>query len=220
MQTILKKKDQVVIFVDDREKSSLVVEHLKDTDAKIKLNRLSVGDYIVSDRVCVERKTSDDFVNSIIDGRLFSQAEELIDNFTSPVIIIEGNYFRESMNENAIRAAIASIITNYRVPILMTEDEEETAKMVYWLAKKDQIKNGRNIGIKGKKKPKTDKELLECVVSGYPGVSVVLSKRILEKFGSVEKFVNASEEELIKIDGIGKVLARRIVEVNKGKYIK
>jgi Fanconi anemia group M protein len=220
MQTILKKKNQIVIFVDDREKNSLVFEHLKETDAKINVSRLNVGDYIVSDRVCVERKTSDDFVNSIIDGRLFKQAEELIDNFSSPVLIIEGNYFRESMNVNAIKAAKASMIVNYKIPILMTQDEQETAEMIYWLAKKDQVQNCRQVGIKGKKKPKTSKELLECVVAGYPGVSVVLSKRILEKFKTIEKFANASEEDLVKVDGIGKVLAKRIFEVNRKKYGK
>jgi ERCC4-type nuclease len=220
MQTILKKKGQVVIFADDREKKSLVVERLKETDAKINVRRLEVGDYILSDKSCVERKTSDDFVNSIIDGRLFKQAEELIDNFSSPVLIIEGNYFRESMNGNAIRAAISSLIVSYKIPVLMTEDEEETAKMIYWLARKDQIGNGRKTGIRGKKKPKTNNELIESVVCSFPGISVVLCERVLKHFGSVKDFINATEEELIKVDGIGKVLAKRIRDTKENKWKK
>ena len=218
IQKILKPIDQVVIFVDFREKKTSIIDTIEEMGAKVKLISLKVGDYIVSDRVCVERKFSEDFINSIIDGRLFKQAEELKDNFEKPILIIEGNYFRETMNQNAIKAAIASIILDYEIPIIMTRDEEETARTIFWLAKREQTETKRPVGIKGKKKPKNLKDLQENILSSFPGVSVVLSKRILKQFKTIRDFANAEESDLIKIDGIGKILAKRLCKVLREKY--
>jgi len=217
MQHILKPKDQVVIFVDSREDGKME-GLIKENGGNVKKMSLKVGDYICSDRVCIERKTSDDFVSSITDGRLFQQAEELIDNFTKPILIIEGNYFRESMNGNAIKAALSSLILDYGISVITTRDEEDTAKTIYWLAKKEQIESQRPIGIKGKKKPKDIKKLQEHIISGFPGVSTKISKRILEEFETIKKFSNATEQELIKIDGIGKALAKKLYKLMNEKY--
>lgn len=219
IQHILKPKNKVVVFADFRENASNTKNVIEEMGGIVKETALKVGDYICSDRVCVERKTSDDFINSIIDGRLFQQLEELRDNFTKPIIIIEGNNFRESMNENAIKAALASIILDYEIPIIMTKDEEDTAKTIYWLSKKEQIESERPIGIKGKKKPKDIKKLQEHIISGFPGVSTKISKRILEKFGNIKNFANTTEGELVKIDGIGKVLANKLHKLVNEKYV-
>jgi len=125
IQQILKPTNQVVIFADFREEGSNIKSLMKNMGGNVKDLSLKVGDYLCSDRVCVERKTSEDFINSIIDGRLFRQAEELIDNFTKPILIIEGNYFRESMNEDAIKAALSSLILDYGISVITTKDEEE-----------------------------------------------------------------------------------------------
>ncbi len=218
IQHILKPKDQVVIFVDFREESN-IKNIIKDLGVNAKEMDLKVGDYICSDRVCVERKTSDDFINSIIDGRIFKQAEELIDNFTKPVLIIEGNYFRESMNENAIKAALASLILDYGISVITTKNEEDTAKTIYWLAKREQKDSQRPIGIKGEKKPKDIKKLQEHIISGFPGVSTKISKRILEKFKTIKRFTNTTEEELTKVDGIGKSLAKKLDKLMNEKYV-
>ncbi|MEA3254774.1 MAG: helicase-related protein, partial [Candidatus Altiarchaeota archaeon] len=63
----------IKIFVDVREKNSKVLKILCEK-ADIDMRQLDVGDFILSDRVCVERKTVEDFLSSIIDKRLFSQA--------------------------------------------------------------------------------------------------------------------------------------------------
>jgi len=218
IQHILKPKDQVVIFIDFREESN-IKNIIKDLGVNAKEMDLKVGDYICSDRVCVERKTSDDFINSIIDGRIFKQAEELIDNFTKPILIIEGNYFRESMNENAIKAALSSLILDYGISVITTKDEEDTAKTIYWLAKREQTESQRPIGIKGEKKPKDIKKLQEHIISGFPGVSTKISKRILEKFKTIKRFSNTTEEELTKVDGVGKSLAKKLVKLMNEKYV-
>jgi len=217
MQHILKPKNQVVIFVDFREDNN-VKTLLEKNGGIIKEMNLEVGDYLCSDRLCIEKKTADDFINSIIDGRLFKQLEELKDNFEKPVIIVEGNNFRETMNENAVKSALASIILDYEIPIIMTKNEEDTAKTIYWFSKREQIESERPVGIKGKKKPKDIKKLQEYIISGFPGISTKISKRVLEKFKTIKNFGNATEEELVKIDGIGKALAKKLNKMLNERY--
>ena len=218
IQRILKPKDKPVIITDSRETKCSVNNYLENLGAIVKVLPLKVGDFICSERVCVERKTGDDFISSIVDGRLFQQAEELKDNFTKPIILIEGDYYRGGMNESSIKSALASLILNYEIPVIMTKDEDETARTIFWLAKREQIISNVEVGIKGKKKPKRLKDLQEHVISGLPGVSVVLSKRILKKFKTIKDFANAKEKELIEVDGVGKVLAKRLHELLNKEY--
>jgi len=218
VQRILKPENKLVIFADYREKNNPVIGYLEGLGALVKPLSLKVGDFICSERVCVERKTGEDFVSSIIDGRLFQQTEELKDNFSKPILLIEGDYFRGGMNENAIKAALASIVLDYDIPIIMTGHEEETARIIFCLAKREQMVAKIGVGIKGKKKPKNIKELQEHIISGLPGVSVVLSKRILRKFKTIKEFADAEESEILKVDGIGKVLAKKLHKILNEKY--
>jgi Fanconi anemia group M protein len=218
IQRILKPENKPIIVTDTRENKCSVKDYLEDLGAVVKVLPLKVGDFICSERVCVERKTGNDFISSIVDGRLFQQAEELKDNFSKPIILIEGDYYAGGMNENAIKAALASIILNYEIPVIMTKDEKDTAKTIFWLAKREQIISNVGVGIKGEKKPKKLEDLQEHVISGLPGVSVVISKRILKKFNTIRNFTNANEKELVEVDGIGKVLAKRLHELLNKEY--
>ncbi len=218
IQRILKLENKPVIISDCHENKCSVNDYLKDLGAVVKVLPLKVGDFICSERVCVERKTGNDFISSIVDGRLFQQAEELRDNFSKPVMIVEGDYCIGGMNENAIKAALSSIILNYEIPVIMTKDEKDTAKTIFWLAKREQIISNVGVGIKGEKKPKKLEDLQEHVISGLPGVSVIISKRILKKFNTIRNFVNANEKQMIEVDGIGKVLAKRLHELLNKEY--
>lgn len=50
---------------------------------------LTVGDYILSPTICVERKSISDLISSFKDGRLFSQAETMFQHYKNPMLLIE-----------------------------------------------------------------------------------------------------------------------------------
>jgi len=218
IQKILKPEDKVLIFTDYREDNCNINEYLKGMDAIVKPIPLKVGDYLCSDRVCVERKTGDDFISSIIDGRLFEQAKELKENFSKPIILVEGNYSMDRINENAAKAALASILLDYEIPIIMTKHEKESASIIFWLAKREQNIKKRGIGIKGEKKPKGIEELQEYFISSLPGISTVLSKRILKEFKSIKKFVTAKESDMLRVKGISKPTVKKIYKILNEEY--
>lgn len=210
------KPNKVVIFADYREKE--IVGQLKKFDVIVNETNLEVGDFILSDnRVVIERKTHSDFISSIIDGRLFEQARVMKENFSHPVIIIEG-YSNRQINENAFKAAVASMIINFHVAMINTKNPNDTARTIYWIAKKEQEEDNHSVSFKVGKKPKEMHKLQERIVSSLPGINSVISKRLLEHFGTVEKIFGAEEKELKKVNGIGKKLSTRIRKILGEKY--
>lgn len=213
--------EELKIYVDVRERNSRIMKALRDK-ALIEVKQLPVGDYILSDRVCVERKTIDDFIQSIIDNRLLGQARELVRNFEAPAMIIEGEfdkiYSRRMVHPNAIRGALASLALDYRISIIPSRDEEDTAKILHVIARREQELDERLVALRGEKKPLMLRERQLFVVESLPNVSAVLARRLLDKFGSVEKVVTASTKELMEVEGIGDKKAEEITKVVKNKY--
>ena len=80
--------NEITVIADNRETMN-IDKLLESYGARVITRKLEVGDYILSDQVAVERKTMDDFLNSIKDGRLFGQLTELNRNFESPILILE-----------------------------------------------------------------------------------------------------------------------------------
>jgi len=211
-QKLLKPAGKIVVVSDYREKE--VIENLKKLGAVVNEQALEIGDYICSESVGIERKTYDDFVSSIIDGRIFEQAEALKKNFEKPIVLIEG-YSNRQINENVLKGAIASLLIDFNVSLLSTKNPLDTAKTIFWMAKKEQG-SGSGIAIKVGKKPKEMKKLQEFIVASIPGISTVLAKRLLEKFGSIENIVNTDVSELQKV--VGKKKGDTVKKVLISKY--
>jgi len=216
---ILKDEEEILVIVDDRELKSSVSKRLFKLGARLESRRLEVGDYIVSDRTCIERKSLKDFVGSIVDGRLFSQARDLA-CFEIPVMIVEGPgdlYSQRNMHPNSITGAMSSVILDYRIIIIRTNDESDSARLIFHLAKREQ-KKGQNMPVLRKSTPLTTKERQEFIVSGLPGVGPNLAKNLLKDFGSVERVFSADFEELKNVKKIGDKKAREIRELIKSEY--
>lgn len=209
---------RIIIFMDNREVNSGIIEYFYQYDCQIEKKNLVCGDFLVSDRVCIERKTVDDFSNSIIDKRLFSQAKTLRENFERPILIIEGDTLYGRLHPNMIRGALASLVLDWNIPILWTKDPAETAGLVYWIAKREQVDEKREIALRGKKSGQTIPEQQEFLVSGLPDTSIVRARSLLEHFKTPEKVFTATEQELGKVEGIGKKIAKRIRDLLERKY--
>lgn len=224
MQSILPnfidgKKEGILIIVDYREQLSETVKKLLEMGIKIEYANLPVGDYLISERVVVERKTFNDFINSIIDKRLFEQARLLLHSYNRPIILIEGrNQIIRNISEEAIRGAIISLIMDFNIPILWANDAYEAAKFIVTLAKREGSNDLRTISLKDRRRARTADELREYIVASLPMVELTTARRLLSKFGSVEKVFTASENELMEVKGIGPKKAKRIKSIISGRY--
>ena len=109
----------VSIIADYREVPSKVPEILKKLGAKVEFSQLKTGDYIINNEIIVERKSRDDFILSIIQGRLFLQCSRLKNTSYSQVLLIEGNpyntRYRPSGYQRGAAIGVAFVANTYNL---------------------------------------------------------------------------------------------------------
>jgi len=200
------------IIADNREKGSGVPELLSNSNIDVKMKQLSVGDYMIEDKIIIERKTNIDFVQSIMNGHLFDQCARLRKTALIPLIIVEGNPFKtsHSIKTEAIRGALLAVNLSWQIPILKSSGKEDTVRLII-MAGKQQINPPTFIHRMGKK-PKNKQRQQHFFIQGLPGVGPELAQRLLAHFGTIEKIVTAQIISLHKVDGIGKVKAAKLYE--------
>ncbi|AAM03550.1 DEAD/DEAH box helicase [Methanosarcina acetivorans] len=210
------------IVIDHRETKSGVAKTLDRLGMGLSFAVLEVGDYVVSDRLAVERKRTDDFTSSLIDGKrnLFAQLSDLARVYEKPVLIIEGEdlFTSRQINPNAIYGTLVSIAIDFGVSILHSRDEEETASILKILAKREQTENKREINPHGKKSASTLSEQQEYLISSISNIGPKAARNLLLHFGSVKAVLQADTEELKKVKLIGPKTAARIKEVLESPY--
>ncbi|MFC1753856.1 DEAD/DEAH box helicase [Thermoproteota archaeon] len=217
----LAPETEIKVFADYREKGSGVIKELIDLGVKIDLQKLNVGDYLLSSRCGVEYKKVPDFVDSIVDGRLLSQVKYLKEHFERPLIILEGEeniYSQRKIHPNAIRGMMGMIAITYGIPVIQTKDFKETAAFLAVVAKREQDETSKQFSMHGSSKPMSLKEQQEYLVSALPSIGPALAKDLLNKFGNVLSVMNASTTELTSVEKVGPKKATEIQRVLTEKY--
>ncbi|MHA1446850.1 MAG: DEAD/DEAH box helicase [Candidatus Heimdallarchaeaceae archaeon] len=225
----VKEKGKIKVICDSRERNSVVIKELMNKDVELGFERLDIGDYICSDQIVVERKTGDDFIKSILDKRLFVQTKVLVESCAKPVMILEGdfNLFSSSLHPHALAGALTSLATDFRLPIIHTQNQKETAEILFAMARREQEERKRSISI-GKRKGIGLKSQLEEAIASLPHVDHKISSRMLKHFGSVKEIMNAKLEDFFEVRGVGEKIASDIVdfiytnynEIETGEEIK
>ena len=216
-------EETVEIVADQRELDSTIARDLSTRDGiETRLETLAVGDYVLSDRVSVERKTVADFLDTLTGGdrSMFEQVGDAARNYARPVVIIEGGdlYGARNVHHKAIQGALASLAVDFGASILRTSDETETADLLETIARREQENADREVDVHGEKQSRTLPEQQEYVVSSVAEVGPVTARTLLDHFGSVESVMSADEDDLMEVDGVGEVTAARIREVVGTEY--
>jgi Fanconi anemia group M protein len=207
------------MVVDDRETSSKVVESLHALGASISIQRLPVGDYAIGDRIIVERKTTRDFADTLVNRDLLGQVRSLGTSCIRPVLIIEGDglYQERNIHPNAIRGALSAIAIDLGVTLLTTNDEADTAAMLLVIARREFEERGeRTPSIR--KPYHSHMEQQESIIGAFPEIGLKNARLLLDHFGSVQGIVNADEKALSEVPGIGEKRAKKIYELSRHPY--
>jgi DNA excision repair protein ERCC-4 len=216
------------IVVDERERNSGIPELLRNAGAVIDFMQLKVGDYVVSPETAVERKTVRDLVSSIYDGRHFVQCSDLVKHYQKPLLVLQGNIadlleIPENIEDKEVKKlsermplaydALATVATEFRIPIIHTPSPDQTAQLLVILVNKS-LRDGKATGPLLRKIKKVNPVYLQqlSVLSSVPGVGDKLAARMLEKFQTPKRALNASAAELATIRGFG---LARAVQVRK-----
>jgi DNA excision repair protein ERCC-4 len=275
------------IVVDERERKSGIPDLLRQAGKIIDFAQLKVGDYVVSPETAIERKTMQDLLNSIYDGRLFVQCSQLNEYYAKPVLIVEGNivdltdipkhqeikrdlgkaeeekeecdnvkreiglHYKEQkgvqrqreeeleqeeiqgkevpdinkINRTAQRRrtitfsekihliydALANVALDFRIPIIHTPSADYTSQLLVVMVNKS-LQNGRATGPLLRRIKKDNPGYIQqlSILSSLPGIGDKLAVRMLNKFQTPSRALNASSAELARISGFGTERASRI----------
>lgn len=215
------EKQEITIFADSREQGA-VVEELYNQGVSVKIGKLKSGDFVISGDVGVERKEVSDFVNSLLDGRLFEQAKILKSSFIKPMYIVEGDICRmfsaRNVKPQAVWAALLSIILDWKIPVLFSSSPAETATLLAIAAKREQTDTKKEISVREQHKPKLLPELQQFLLEGLPGVGPVAARALLKQFGAPSKILSADIKELQTAEGIGRKKAELIRKILDSGY--
>ena len=219
----------VRIVVDERERNSNIPELLKNAGAVIDFTQLKVGDYVVSSETAVERKTVRDLISSIYDGRLFVQCSDLVKYYQKPLLVVQGNIadlaqISEDMEDIDVKLhaermpiaydALITIAMEFRIPTIHTPSAEQTAQLLVTLVNRS-LREGKATGPLLRKIKKENPINIQqlSVLASLPGVGEKLAARMLKKFQSPIRALNASAAELATIPGFGLTRAERVRKV-------
>jgi ERCC4-type nuclease len=191
------------VLFDHREARSGVPAALAASGIDVAPEHLLAGDYVVSDRLVVERKTGGDLAASIKDRRLFEQIERLSAAYPSVVLLVEGPPVH--ISEDSWKGALGRVLVS-GVAVLQTRDPSDTAG---WIARLHRLEGkgpSQARGVARVRRPTDDlARVAEDVLTCLPGISTVGARRLLAHFGSLAAVFAADEAQLREVPGIGPI---------------
>ena len=194
---------QLHICIDSNEasKQHSIITYLKFNGFNVEIKPLDVCDYVVSDRVGVERKDASDFLGSMKDGRLFNQARDMAEIYEKPVIILEGQIKRalkrSRMKPSSVYGAMSSIALDYGVNIIPTDDPDSTAVLLHRLCYREQVKEERTIQLRSINRSLPLHQQQVFLLSGLPQIGTTLAEDLLNSFETPYKvLVKFAEAEV------------------------
>ncbi|MFC1685780.1 ERCC4 domain-containing protein [Nanoarchaeota archaeon] len=213
------------ILIDYREKNSLVIAELAELETPYEIKHLKLADYIIGKDIGIERKTIGDFVGSMINKRLVHQLKDLKKNFKKPLLLVEGiaeeDIYKPSshpkINENAVRGMLTSVALDLEVPMIFTDDSQDTAKYLHLLLRR-MNKPQKEFSLTITRKAHSLKERQQIIIEGFPSVGPNLAKNLLKHFKSINAIMNADIRELTKVPKVGKKKAEIIKRIIDTKY--
>jgi DNA excision repair protein ERCC-4 len=213
---------KVSLKIDFREQRSGIVGEIEKLTDQItyEMGTLSTGDYIIGNKIIVERKTLGDFLSSIKSGRIFQQAYHLAQSGKNPLIILEGDKSlvkSGSMSRKAVQGVLIHLTVFTGIPVVRSLNIQETAQLLADILRQCQQQElpalkqiiTRCPGIRINKKQK--QKLLFFL--NLKGIGTKKAFALFKFFSTIENILNALPDDLTKVRGIGNKLADRIFTV-------
>jgi len=218
------------VVVDVREFRSSLPSLLHGRNMVVVPCMLTVGDYVLTPNICIERKSIKDLISSFNDGRLYHQAEVMFLHYKSPMLLIEFDaqkaFTLEPFADLSSTIGTASVVGSDlqsklvllclafpKLRIIWSSSPYQTAEIFEELKKQqdepDPIK-AVQIGLENGDDPesRTFNQIPQDMLRAVPGVNAKALTNLILKYESVQAVANTDEEELAQL--IGRENARQI----------
>lgn len=200
---------QIILEIDYREKA--IIKYFEEFKPSIKytITNLPIGDFVFKENnnihYIIERKTILDLASSITDGRFREQKQRLLESMNSHdniVYILEGNKNQKkygNISKAIIDSSILNLIFRHKYKVIHTANDMETYDTLLSLYKKLETTDF-NIKVNQfkliKKSDNINNNILSMMLSVIPGVSINISKKIIETYTTLPILINTYEKML------------------------
>ena len=229
------------LIIDSREKSDFSSEVIRKANKINVLNKkewLEVGDYVIGD-ACFEAKSAQDFLQSVMNKRIWTQIDNMDKNYNNNFVVIYGTieeavvkvikYIKMDSNTSRqqiknrlalqFKGAIGRLRLDYGINVIWRDTVEDAAEELVTLAKMIPVKR-QIIAPTSLKRIATDDVRIDMLTS-IKGVSKTKAKELLDKHGCIMEIGDCKPSELTVIKGIGDTVANRILSIlNSEKKVK
>ena len=218
------------LIIDSRENSKLTEQiEIEALGLKIDTHKewLEIGDYVFDD-VCFEAKSSFDFLQSVMNKRMWSQIDNMDRAFSNNNVIIygtmdnaikeyrkrvtDGAYGRPSFLHNKFMGAIGKIILDTDCALILVDNEKMAAKVICAVCKMKPIDRTVYQPRIIKQKKISTSDLRIDVLMTIKGISETKAQMLIDEYGSIMEIGESSIKEMSMIDGFGNTLAKRVID--------
>jgi len=210
--------EQPTIVVDCREANTAakIVKGLAERGARIKIETLEKGDYILSDRCAVERKTVHDFVYTLTRRFLFEQVFKLKEVYPQSLILLEGYlpviYKYSRIQPAAVWGALFNLARN-GVSIINTTSYKETVDFLYIAARQEQIIEKRAPTVHAYKRVDSTTDAQIYLVASLPNVGREKALAILKSYQTPLNALINVDDWPETVHGLGPKISSKVKDV-------
>ena len=218
------------IVVDVREFRSSLPSLLHGRSNVVVPCMLTVADYVLTPNICIERKSVQDLVSSFKNGRLFNQAETMLQHYKYPMLLIEFGQNKSftldtfgtdhttalstANNPQDLQSKITLLTLAFpRLKVIWSSSPYQTAEIFDELKKQqeepDPIK-AVQVGLGDGEDPNDQSfnQIPQDMLRAVPGMSEKNLSRITLEVGNITDVSNLTEEELDVM--VGKEAGRQV----------
>lgn len=212
------------IIVDTREQTSGVVKHWEGyagnfPGLKTEFRELEAGDFILPGDIVVERKSSTDFMLSVMDKKLPGNIARLKAEFDRLIYIVEGDIFapRFHSNPTKLQDALAYMTVIEGVTLIPSQGAQSSAEIIFNMA--TYARNGAPDSVAMRTAKVTDfRSSQQYLVEGLPGLGPERAVKLLNALGSPADVFAASDEAISAAAGLSMEAVARLRRVLSGPW--
>ena len=187
---------------------------------------LTVGDYILSSDICVERKSIKDLISSFKDGRLFNQCETMFNHYKHPMLLIEFDQNKSfnlepfadmsagaSINQSDLQTKLVMLTIAFpKLRIIWSSSPYQTAEIFEELKKNSDEPDplrAVQVGLEeGEDVMNIYNQTPMDMLRAVPGITVKNYKNVMMEVENLLELANLEEGEISKI--VGKEAGRQV----------
>lgn len=224
------------VVVDVREFRSSLPSLLHGRNMIVVPCMLTVGDYVLTPDICIERKSVRDLISSFANGRLYNQAETMLQHYKSPMLLIEFDQNKSFTLEpfsDISQSGPSSLSALQHAPdlqsklvmltlafpslrIIWSSSPYQTAEIFEELKKQQQEPDpirAVQIGLENGETAedaagRTFNQVPQDMLRAIPGVTEKNMSRLTLNVGSIWELANMEEDEICAL--VGKEAGRQI----------